>query len=86
MFMESNDKSRGEVKDIMRSNEIPLKRIVDDLLKERERTLSWLARQMDKTFDGLKLSLIKGSIKYTDLLRMAEVLGVDVCWFFAKIK
>ncbi|MES2458052.1 MAG: hypothetical protein V4594_21015 [Bacteroidota bacterium] len=82
--MESGDKSHDDLKDIMRSNEIPLKRIVDDLLKERERPLSWLARQMDKTFDGLKLSLIKGSIKYTDLVRMAEVLGVDVCWFFAK--
>ena len=57
MFMESNDKSRVDVKDTMRTNEIPLKRIVDDLLKERERTLSWLARQIviQAMHDGLAL-------------------------------
>ncbi|ADY53384.1 hypothetical protein Pedsa_2845 [Pseudopedobacter saltans DSM 12145] len=53
-----------------------LKDIVDELLRERERSLSWLAQQVGKTFDGFRLSLIKESIKYTDLRRMAEVLEV----------
>lgn len=61
-----------------------LKNIVDRLLKERNRPLSWLAAEMNKTFDGLKLSLIKGSIKYSDLKRMAEILKVPASVFFGE--
>lgn len=59
-----------------------LKEIVDQLLKEENRSLSWLAAEMDKTFEGLKLSLIKGSIKYNDLKRMALILKVSPACFF----
>lgn len=59
-----------------------LKKIVDKLLREQNRSLSWLAAEMDKTFDGLKLSLVKGSIKYTDLKKMAKILKVPVVSFF----
>lgn len=54
-----------------------LKEIVDDLLKQRNRSLSWLAQQIGKTFDGLKLSLLKESVKYSDVKRIAEVLNVS---------
>lgn len=54
-----------------------LKEIVDDLLKQRNRSLSWLALQIGKTFDGLKLSLLKESVKYSDVKRIAEVLDVS---------
>lgn len=59
-----------------------LKEIVDNLLKERNRSLSWLASQIGKTFDGLRLSLIKESVKYSDLKKMAEALGVSPGVFF----
>lgn len=59
-----------------------LKDIVDELLKERERSLSWLAQQVGKTFDGFRLSLIKESIKYTDLKKMAATLDVPPSVFF----
>jgi len=54
-----------------------LKEIVDDLLKKQNRSLSWLALQIGKTFDGLKLSLIKESVKYSDVRKIAEVLNVS---------
>lgn len=59
-----------------------LKEIIDGILRKQNRSLSWLAAEMDKTFDGLKLSLIKESIKYADLKRMAEILGVSPAFFF----
>lgn len=59
-----------------------LKNIVDRLLKEQNRSLSWLAGEMNKTFDGLKLSLVKESIKYSDLKRMSEILHVPASVFF----
>ncbi len=61
-----------------------LKDLVDKILKDRNRSLSWLAAEMNKTFDGLKLSLVKGSIKYTDLKKMAEVLNVSASAFFQE--
>lgn len=61
-----------------------LKDIVDKSLKDQNRSLSWLAAEMNKTFDGLKLSLIKGSIKYTDIKKMAEVLKVPASTFFLE--
>ena len=53
-----------------------LKEIIDNLLKEKNRSLSWLAAQVGKTFDGFRLSLIKESVKYTDLKKISEVLEV----------
>src|SRR5687768_11708999 len=61
---------------------MPLKSIVDGILKEKSRPMSWLADEMGKTFDGLKLSLIKGSIKYNDIIEMAKVLEVSPAVFF----
>ncbi|KAA8477578.1 hypothetical protein BDE36_0057 [Arcticibacter tournemirensis] len=59
-----------------------LKKIVDQLLKQQNRSLSWLAGEMDKTFDGLKLSLVKESIKYSDLKRMSKILKVPASVLF----
>lgn len=61
---------------------MPLKDIVDQILKEKVRPLSWLAEGMGKTFDGLKLSLVNGSIKYKDILAMSEILEVSPAVFF----
>jgi len=59
-----------------------LKSIVDELLKEKGRSLTWLSTEMEKTFDGLKLSLTRGSIKYNDIITMAKVLEVTPATFF----
>lgn len=59
-----------------------LKSIVDELLKEKNRSLTWLSTEMEKTFDGLKLSLTRGSIKYNDIITMAKVLEVPPATFF----
>jgi hypothetical protein len=61
-----------------------LKKIVDKALKDQNRSLSWLAGEMNKTFDGLKLSLVKGSIKYIDIIKMADVLKVPAAYFFEE--
>lgn len=53
-----------------------LKETVDKLLKKHNRSLSWLASEMGKSFDGLKLSLVKGSIKYQDLILLSRKLQV----------
>lgn len=60
-----------------------LKVVVDGLLKEKNRSMSWLAEEMGKTFDGLKLSLLKGSIKYNDIVEMARILEVHPAFFFS---
>lgn len=59
-----------------------LKNVVDGLLKEKNRSLSWLAEEMHKTFDGLKLSLVKGSLKYNDIIELAKILEVSPATFF----
>jgi len=59
-----------------------LKAIVDQLLNEETRSLSWLAKEMRKTPEGLKLSLTKCSIKYTDLKLMSKILKVSPAVFF----
>ena len=63
---------------------MPLKSVVDEILKEKNRPMSWLADEMGKTFDGLKLSLVRGSIKYNDLIVMARVLEVSTDVFFPE--
>lgn len=59
-----------------------LKNVVDGILKEKNRPMSWLADEMNKTFDGLKLSLVRGSIKYNDLISMSRILEVPPSIFF----
>ena len=59
-----------------------LKEIIDQILKDKHRSLSWLAAEMGKTFDGLRLGLINESIKYKDMLLMAKVLEVHPSIFF----
>lgn len=61
-----------------------LKAAVDAVLEKDNRSLNWLATQMDRTFDGLKLSLVKGTIKYTDILKMADILKVPAADFFPQ--
>ena len=61
-----------------------LKTIVAEILKKNNRSLSWLSVEMNKTFDGLKLSLLKGSMKYNDLLLMAKILDVPPTIFFEE--
>lgn len=63
-----------------------LKDIVDGLLKAENRPLSWLATEMKMTFDGLKLSLLKGSLKYNDIKRMAAILKVQPDQFFHAVE
>lgn len=59
-----------------------LKTIVDGLLKKKNRPLNWLAREMKKTDDGLKLSLVRESIKYADIVTMSRILEVSPLVFF----
>lgn len=59
-----------------------LKTIVDGLLKKKNRPLNWLAREMKKTDDGLKLSLVRESIKYADIITMSRILEVSPLVFF----
>lgn len=61
-----------------------IKSIVDEILIEKNRTFTWLAEEMNKTFDGLKLSLTRESIKYKDLIAMSKALEVHPTTFFDK--
>jgi len=61
-----------------------LKSLVDKLLKEKKKPMKWLAEAMGKTFDGLKKSLLNQSIKYSDMVLMAEILEVSPAIFFAS--
>jgi hypothetical protein len=59
-----------------------LKATVDKILKEKNRSLSWLAKGVGRTFDGLRLALINESIKYKDIIIMADLLEVPPAYFF----
>lgn len=59
-----------------------LKTIIDQILREEHRSLSWLAVGMGKTFDGLRLALINESLKYKDIVIMAKVLNTSPSRFF----
>jgi hypothetical protein len=59
-----------------------LKGTVDKILKEKHRSLSWLAKGIGKTFDGLRLALINESLKYKDIVMMANLLEVHPSFFF----
>lgn len=60
-----------------------LKIVIDGILKKKKRPFSWLADQMERTFDGCKLSLINGSIKHSDITLMAKILEVSPIVFFS---
>jgi len=59
-----------------------IKNIVDTLLIEKDRPMTWLAEQIGRTYDGLRLSLIRKTIKYSDLVKVAKVLEVEPRIFF----
>lgn len=61
-----------------------LKIIVEGILKRKTRSMSWLAGQMDKSADGFRLSLMRGSIKFIDLKKMASILDVPIERFFME--
>lgn len=53
-----------------------LKNTVLRILKEKHRSLSWLAKGIGKTFDGLNLALKNESLKYKDIIVMANLLEI----------
>lgn len=59
-----------------------LKEIVDSLLKEKKLTKSWLASRVKMKPDGFRLALVKHSIKFDEIFRMAEALEVSPSVFF----
>ncbi|MBK0383555.1 hypothetical protein I5M32_11360 [Pedobacter sp. SD-b] len=59
-----------------------LKKIIDEILKQKEKPLSWLALEMEKTYAGFRLSLSNETLKYSDIKKMAEILNVPVSLFF----
>ncbi|WP_316811721.1 hypothetical protein [Pedobacter heparinus] len=59
-----------------------LKATVDKILREKNRSLSWLAHSIGKTFDGLRLGLLNESVKYKDIVAMAGILEVSPGFFF----
>jgi hypothetical protein len=59
-----------------------LKSTVEEILKGKKRSMSWLALEMDKSVDGLRLSLVRESIKYTDINKMSVILEVSPTIFF----
>ncbi len=63
-----------------------LKSTVDKILDSQQRSLSWLADEMDKTFTGFKMSLVNESIKYSDLKKMVQILNVPISILFEAPK
>lgn len=63
-----------------------LKSAVEEILESQQRSLSWLASEMDKTFTGLKMSLVNESIKYNDLKKMVQILNVPISILFEGSK
>lgn len=63
-----------------------LKEIVYGILKEKRRSVTWLAEEMGRTFDGLRTGLVNESVKYKDMVVMAEVLKVSPNRFFETIE
>jgi hypothetical protein len=64
--------------------DMTLKERVDRELRRVKRSRSWLAGEMGMTPDGLRLSLIKRSIKYGDIVRVCEILGVRAGVLFGE--
>ena len=51
-----------------------LKNWVESALNDINRPLSWLAAEMDRTTEGLKLSIDKETMKFSDLKKMIAIL------------
>jgi hypothetical protein len=62
-----------------------LKERVDKELRRVKRSRSWLAGELGMTPDGLRLSLIWESIKYGDIVRVCEILGVRAGVLFGDV-
>jgi hypothetical protein len=60
-----------------------LKQQIENILEGQQRTLGWLAGEMDKTLEGFKLSLTNESIKYADLKKLISILNVPIQTLFA---
>jgi len=61
-----------------------LRQIVEQLLKDSPKSMADLATEMDRTYDGFKLSLNKESIKYSDLKKLATILNVPIELLFVS--
>jgi len=61
-----------------------VKDIVDDLLKKEKRSASWLSKEMGMTPDGLRLGLLKESIKYSSIVQLCGILGVKAGVLFGE--
>lgn len=59
-----------------------LKDLVSEILIEKERSLNWLAENIGRTGDGLRVGLNRESVKYKDLVAMAEKLQISPSRFF----
>jgi hypothetical protein len=61
-----------------------VKDIVAELLKKEKRSASWLSEKMDMTPDGLRLSLVNETIKYSSVVRLCGILGVKASLLFGE--
>lgn len=61
-----------------------LKVRIERQLKAQGKTLLWLAEQMGKNPDGLKHLIQEGTLKYNDMIAMADVLGVGPGLLFGE--
>jgi hypothetical protein len=59
-----------------------LKEIVDNILKDLDKPLSWLGLEMEMTYAGFRGSLLNESLKYGDLKKMAKILNVPISILF----
>lgn len=59
-----------------------LRKIVEDLLKEKKLTRAWLASKVKMKPDGLRLALTVGSLKFNQIVLMSDALQVSPTLFF----
>jgi hypothetical protein len=64
--------------------ETKVKDIVAELLKKEKRSASWLSEKMGMTPDGLRLSLVNETIKYSNVVRLCGILGVRASLLFGE--
>lgn len=61
-----------------------LKSTVDTILEGQSRSFNWLAGEMDRTTDGLRLALVNESLKYSDIKKMVQLLKVPITVLFEQ--
>lgn len=61
-----------------------LKERVEIELKKQKRSLSWLALKIEMTVDGLRGSLVTESIKYSNIVRVCEAMGIKAGVLFGE--